>query len=96
LLREHGIEHRYRDYREEPLSKTEIRSVLERLGVGAREVLRTRDRAFKESGLTGEESDARLIEAMSNHPTLLQRPIGLVGRKAVLGRPPEALLALVD
>ena len=45
-------------------------------------------------GLTGDEPDGRLIKLMAQHPTLLQRPIGVRGRKAVVGRPPEKLLEL--
>ena len=95
MLKENDVAYRYREYREEPLSKTEIRTVLKRLGVGPREVLRTKDRAFKELGLSGDESDSRLVTLMSENPTLLQRPIGVLGDKAVVGRPAEALLELV-
>lgn len=94
MLEEHGIAFHYRDYRREPLSADEIRDVLERLGKSPRDLLRRRDRAASE--LTGEETDAELIAAMARHPTLLQRPIGLLGNRAAVGRPPEDLLALVE
>jgi arsenate reductase (glutaredoxin) len=94
LLEEKGIEYRFRDYVREPLSLEEIRDVLRRLGLRAGEVLRTKDPAFRELGLTGEEPDEVLIAAMARHPTLLQRPIGLAGGRAVIGRPPEKLLGL--
>ncbi|NIM01423.1 MAG: arsenate reductase (glutaredoxin) [Acidobacteria bacterium] len=94
MLDENGIEYRYREYRKEPLSEKEIRSVLKKLGTKAQDVLRTRDRAFKELGLSGDESEAELISHMAEHPTLLQRPIGVSGKRAVIGRPPEALLTL--
>ncbi len=71
-----------------------MRALLGKLGVGPKEVLRRRDRACKELGLTGDEPDDQLIAAMASHPTLLQRPIGVVGDKAVVGRPVEALLTL--
>ena len=95
MLDEKGIEYRYRDYIREPLSEEEIRKVLRLLGVPARAVLRTKDAAFAALGLTGEEPEARLIELMARHPTLLQRPIGVAGDRAVVGRPPEALLDLL-
>jgi arsenate reductase len=94
LLEEKGIAFRYREYREHPLSQKELKRTLKLLGVSPREVLRRNDTAFEELGLTGDESDARLIALMAEHPTLLQRPIGIAGDRAVLGRPPEALLAL--
>lgn len=94
MLDSEGIQYRYRDYVREPLSEGEIGRVLELLGVTARDLLRRRDKAFGPSGLTGDEPDDELVAAMARHPTLLQRPIGLAGGKAVLGRPPERLLEL--
>ena len=96
MLNEKGIEYRYRDYVKSPLTEAEIRNVLARLGLRPRDVLRTKDPAVKELGLTGDEPDAVLIAAMARHPTLLQRPIGLAGDRAVVGRPPERLLELVS
>jgi len=93
LLNEKGIAHTYREYTSDSLSQEEIHDVLAKLGVGPREVLRKRD--ANKAGLTGEESDADLIALMAENPRLLQRPIGVVGDRAVVGRPPEALLELV-
>jgi arsenate reductase len=96
LLDEKGIGYRYRDYVKHPLSEAEIRDVLALLGLRPKDMLRTQDPAFKELRLTGDEPDAQLIAAMARHPTLLQRPIGIVGERAVVGRPPERLLELVS
>ena len=96
MLNEHDIPHRYREYTREPLSATEIREVLGKLGVDVQQVLRRRDRAFKELGLTGEESEDVLIGHMAEHPTLLERPIGVLGDRAAVGRPPTRLLELVE
>ena len=90
MLNEKGIEHRYREYTREALSETEIRDVLRKLGLRPRDVLRKNSLGF-----TGEEPDDELIAAMARHPTLLQRPIGVAGDRAVIGRPPERLLELV-
>jgi len=96
LLEENDVEYDYRDYKRDPLTEAEIQSVLAGLGVGPRDVLRMRDRAFRDLGLTGAESDESLIALMASHPTLLERPIGVVGARAVLGRPPDLLLTLLD
>jgi arsenate reductase len=96
LLDKNKIPYRYRDYRQEPLSQAEIRNLLELLGVEPRSILRRNDKAAKELGLTGDEDARTLIRHMASHPTLVQRPIGLTQGKAVLGRPPEALLGLVE
>lgn len=95
MLEENGIEYRYREYTQEPLEAAEIESVLGMLGASPRDVLRRRDKAFKELGLTGEESDEVLIGHMARHPTLLERPIGVFDGRAVVGRPPDKLLELV-
>jgi arsenate reductase len=95
LLDEHGIDYRYREYTTETLSETEIRDVLRKLNATPVDVLRKRDSAYRRLGLTGEESDAELIGLMVANPTLLERPIGIVGELAVVGRPPEKLLDLV-
>jgi arsenate reductase len=95
LLDEKAITYRYREYTEDPLTADEIRQVLVRLGLSAREVLRKADAANRALGLTGEEGDDALIGHIAAHPTLLQRPIGLLGARAVVGRPVERLLTLV-
>ncbi len=93
MLEEHGAAFTYREYRKDPLSVDELQSVLGKLGVGPREVLRSRD--AKKLGLTGSETDDALIALMAEHPTLLQRPIGVKGELAAVGRPVDKLLALV-
>ena len=96
MLEEKGIRYRYREYTEEPLSEKEIKETLSMLGVKPGEVLRRNDRAFREQGLSGTEADILLIQKMAEHPTLLQRPIGVLGNRAVIGRPPERLLDLLQ
>lgn len=96
MLDDERIPYRYRDYVREPLSEDEIRRVLGLLGVAPAAVLRKNDRTYKELGLDGREDDATLVAHMAEHPTLLQRPIGVLGNRAVVGRPPERLLELVD
>ncbi len=93
LLEERGVDFTYREYRQEPLSRDEIVEVLGKLGVGPREVLRAKD--AKKLAIDPAIDDEALIDAMAEHPTLLQRPIGVVGDKAVLGRPHERLLELL-
>jgi arsenate reductase len=95
LLKEHGIEHTYREYTKEPLSAEELQDVLAMLDMSAKQVFRKRDAANKTLGLTGDEAEEVLIAHMAEHPTLLQRPIGLLDGRAELGRPVENLLRLV-
>ena len=94
MLRERGLEFRYREYTEEPLSEGELGQILETLGVGPREVLRGRD--AKKLGLSGDESDAELISLMASHPVLLQRPIVVREGRAVVCRPLELLEGFLE
>ena len=66
--------------------------MLGKLGVSPRAVLRSRD--AKKAGLTGAESDEELISLMTENPRLLQRPIAVLGDRAVVGRPVENILTL--
>lgn len=96
MLDERAIPYRYREYTREPLTEGEIREILRLLDIPARDLLRPRDAAYAELGLTGREPDEELIRAMARHPTLVQRPIGRLPGRAVLGRPVERLLELVE
>jgi len=96
LLKEEGIPFINREYTREPLSQEELRDVFAMLACSPKDLLRKRDKAYGELGLTGEEADDVLIAHMAEHPTLLQRPIGILGDRAVVGRPHTELLRLVD
>ena len=96
MLKEHQVDFIYREYTQDPLSEQELRDVLAKLGRSASAVFRKREAVGKELGLTGDEPDDVLIPHMALHPTLLQRPIGVLGDRAAMGRPPEGLLALVQ
>jgi len=95
LLERDKVPYHYREYRKEPLTISEVRRVLELLGLGPKDVLRRHDRAFRDLELTGDEPDDELIRLMSEHPTLLQRPIGIYEGRAIIGRPPRKVLELV-
>ena len=96
MLEERQVAFDYREYRSDPLTEEELRELFEKLQVGPKDLLRRRDKAYRELGLSGEEDDDSLISLMSQHPTLLERPIGVHRERAVVGRPPERLLELVN
>ena len=93
MLQERGVDFTYREYVKEPLTAEELADVLAKLAVPLRTVLRKRD--LGKQGLTGDESDAVLLAAMAENNRLLQRPILVVGDRAVIGRPLENLLELL-
>jgi arsenate reductase (glutaredoxin) len=92
LLNEKQIDFEYREYTKNPLTKEELIDVLSKLGCSAKDVLRSREAKLH---CTGDESEAQLIEMIALNPRLLQRPIGILGNRAVVGRPPDNLLELL-
>ena len=95
MLEERGVVLRYREYTKEPLSRQELEHVFGLLQMSPSDLLRKNDKAYKEQGLKGDESEEQLLELMALHPTLLQRPIGVLNGRAVVGRPAERLLELL-
>lgn len=96
LLRERGIEPRVVAYLETPPSAGELRELLHMLQVPARSLLRTGESEYDALALGNPAlSDDQLIEAMVTHPRLIERPIFVHGRRAVIGRPPERVLELL-
>ncbi|MBF0267446.1 MAG: arsenate reductase (glutaredoxin) [Alphaproteobacteria bacterium] len=94
ILISKGIEPEIVEYLKTPPSATEIRRLLKQLHVGPREILRNKEAA--EFGLADPAlSDEALIAGLSRHPQALERPIVVAGNKAVLGRPPEAVLSIL-
>ena len=79
-----------------PASRDELASVAERLGRPLRQWVRNKEAAYAEAGLSDESSDEALLDAVAQHPILMERPILVRGRRAALGRPPEDVLALLD
>lgn len=96
LLRKHGIEPEVTLYLETPPSPPELRSILQRLGLRPIELIRKGEPEFRELGLDSPGvSDDQLIDAMAQHPRLIERPIVLAGSRAAIGRPPESVLAIL-
>ena len=97
LLQEHGVEPDIVEYLETPLSAGELESLLTKLGIGARELLRKGEAVYKDNGLAdGALGEDKLIAAMVAHPKLIERPIVTCGDRAVLGRPPENVFELLN
>lgn len=96
LLQEHGVEPEVVLYLETPPSADDIRRLLGQLGLGADALIRRGEAQYKEAGLSAGSSEAELVAAMAAHPKLIERPIVVAGDKAVLGRPPENVLALIE
>ncbi|QGW65432.1 arsenate reductase (glutaredoxin) [Lysobacter soli] len=97
LLRQRGIEPGIVAYLDVPPSPAELRVLLDTLGLRARELLRTGEDEYRALGLADESlSESLLIDAMSAHPRLIERPIFVHDGRAIIGRPPERVLELLD
>ncbi|MGP0170748.1 arsenate reductase (glutaredoxin) [Pseudomonas sp. NCHU5208] len=96
LLEARGLQPKVVRYLETPPSAAELRDLLGKLGIGARQLLRSGEDEYKALGLADTNlSEAQLIEAMVQQPKLIERPILVAGDKAVIGRPPEKVLELL-
>lgn len=95
LLEEHGITPRVVLYLETPPDAQEIERLLACLGTSADKLVRRGEAEYKACGLGKDSSDKDIIAAMASHPKLIERPIVVKGKQAVLGRPPENVLELI-
>lgn len=97
LLQAKGITPDVVLYLETPPDSGTLASLLRKLGIPARALLRTKEAEYGELGLDDMSlTDAALIDAMAKHPRLIERPIAVTGERAIIGRPPEAILALFE
>ena len=96
LLNERGIDLEVVDYLTAPLSTQALQTLSQKLRVSVVDMMRTKEQVFKELELgdTG-VTDDQLLQAISQNPILLERPIVVGGDRAVIGRPPENVLELI-
>lgn len=84
-------------YLDDPFTLPELKKLVQALGASARALLRAKDAAEVNPGLADPSlSETQLLRAIVEHPKLLERPIAVCGDRAVIGRPPEAVLELVS
>jgi arsenate reductase len=93
LLRDNGVEPDVVEYLKTPPSETTLAELLKKLGMQPDELIRKKEhRALR---LQDTDDAQELIARMALHPEIIERPIVVSGRKAVLGRPPENVLELL-
>ncbi|AVX13933.1 arsenate reductase (glutaredoxin) [Stutzerimonas stutzeri] len=96
LLEARGLTPAIVRYLETPPTAAQLRALLDKLRLSARQLLRTGEDEYKSLALANSElSEAELIEAMVEHPRLIERPILVAGDKAIVGRPPERVLEIL-
>ena len=96
LLQAHGFAPKVVRYLETPPDAATLAGLLRLLGLQPRELMRKREAQYKEQDLAdGSLSNDALIQAMADHPILIERPIVVAGGKAAIGRPPENVLKIL-
>ena len=96
LLGERGVDADYVRYLEDSPGRDEIERVMGLLGIDdPRAMMRTGESVYAELSLADADRGA-LIDAMVDHPILIERPIVIRGNRAVIARPPEKALELLD
>ncbi|MDP3816019.1 arsenate reductase (glutaredoxin) [Pseudomonas sp.] len=96
LLEERGLTPSIVRYLETPPDAEQLQELLRKLGLGPRQLLRSGEEEYQQLNLANPAlTDAQLIEAMAKHPKLIERPILIVGDRAVVGRPPEKILEIL-
>ncbi|HHJ15395.1 MAG TPA: arsenate reductase (glutaredoxin) [Gammaproteobacteria bacterium] len=96
LLNEKGVEPEIIEYLKTPPDAQQLEQILTLLGLEPRQLMRTGEAEYKDNNLDDPAlSHAQLVQAMVDHPKLIQRPIVLHDGKAALGRPPESVLEIL-
>jgi len=96
LLEEKGIKANIVEYLKTPPSIETLEDILKQLDISPRALLRKGEAIYKELNLKDDSlSDQQLIQAMSENPKLIERPIVITNGKAKLGRPPESVLEIL-
>lgn len=96
LLEARGLAPTVVRYLETPLDAAQLSALLGKLGLSARQLLRTGEDEYKTLNLADAQlSEAQLVAAIAAHPKLMERPILETADKAIIGRPPERILEIL-
>ena len=94
-LEENGVDFNKVNYFIEPFTKTKLKSLLKKMGMKPSELLRTKEKEYKELDLKNRNySEEEILNLMIENPNLVQRPIVEKGDKAILARPAERIKEL--
>ncbi len=95
LMENSGKEFEVIKYLETPVIESELRDVIEKLGISPIDLVRKNEAIWKSDYKGRSLSDAEIIKAMIENPKLIERPIVINGKKAVVGRPPENIQTII-
>ena len=97
IIKDHGIKPTIVEYLKTPLDKFDLKNISRLLNKRPKDFVRKNEADFKANNIKDIiENDIELINKMVNFPKIIERPIVLFGDKAVIGRPPESVLVLLN
>jgi len=83
------------EYLKTPMDEVELKELLVKLGLRAHDVIRTKEEVYSQLELSPDSDEEELLVATIKYPILLERPIVVKGKQAVIGRPPENVKQLL-
>lgn len=95
LLEQRGVTPKVVEYLKTPLDAQALAALVQQLGIRAEQLMRKGEDVFKEHYAGQPLSETQCIQAMADHPILMERPVIVRGTRAVIGRPPEKALELL-
>ncbi|MCG8414046.1 MAG: arsenate reductase (glutaredoxin) [Pseudomonadales bacterium] len=97
LLEENDITPNIVYYLDTPPTEEQLQALLSKLGMGIRDILRRSEAEYDEFNLGDSDLNEEIIfDIVRKHPKLIERPIVVRGDRAIIGRPPENVLQLLD
>jgi arsenate reductase (glutaredoxin) len=95
ILKEAKVDFEIIEYLKSPPSKKEIIDIVSKLNIDPINLIRKNETVWKENYKGKDLSDEQIINAMVDHPKLIERPIVIHGNKAIIGRPPEKIISIL-
>ena len=95
ILEDSGQEYQVQKYLDEPLSYEELKKIITLLAIKPIQLVRKGEAIWKENFKHRSLSAKDLIQAMVDHPKLIERPIVINGNKAIIGRPPSYIKSIL-
>lgn len=96
LLEERQLQPAIIEYLKEPPTESDLQALVKKLGIKPEELVRKTEPIYREMYAGKAMTDAQWIAALAKHPILIERPIVVMGKRAVIGRPPERVLDLIE
>lgn len=95
LLENSGKDFEVVKYLDEPISEDNLKEVIDLLGIKPIDLVRTNEAIWKSDYKGKDLTDDQVISVMTNNPKLIERPIIINGKQAVIGRPPSNILNII-